>query len=67
MDLMMPEMDGYEATRKIKLLRPALPVIAQTAYTMAKEKKKSLETGCDGYISKPYDPPVLLDLINNFL
>jgi len=67
MDLMMPEMDGYEATRKIKLLRPGLPVIAQTAYTMAKEKKKSLETGCDGYISKPYDPPVLLDLINNFL
>ncbi len=67
MDLMMPEMNGYEATRKIKALRPSLPIIAQTAYTMAKEKKKSLESGCDGYISKPYNPPVLLDLIHNFL
>ncbi len=67
MDLMMPEMDGYEATKKIKSLRPGVPVIAQTAYTMAKEKKRSLESGCDGYISKPYNPPVLLDLINNFL
>lgn len=67
MDLMMPEMDGYEATRKIKSLRPGLPIIAQTAYTMSKEKKRSLEAGCDGYISKPYNPPVLLDLINNFL
>ncbi len=67
MDIMMPGMDGYEATRKIKSVRPGLPVIAQTAYALAKEKKKSLESGCDGYISKPYDPPALLELINNFL
>jgi len=67
MDLMMPEMDGYEATKKIKSLRPGVPIIAQTAYTMAKEKKRSLESGCDAYISKPYNPPVLLDLINNFI
>jgi CheY-like chemotaxis protein len=44
-----------------------VPIIAQTAYTMAKEKKRSLEAGCDGYISKPYNPPVLLELINNFI
>jgi CheY-like chemotaxis protein len=67
MDLLMPELDGYAATRKIKILRPGLPVIAQTAYTMMKEKEKSLESGCDGYISKPYDPPELLELINNFI
>ncbi len=67
MDLMMPEMDGYVTTRKIKSIRPNLPVIAQTAYTNAREKEKSLEVGCDGYISKPYNHPELLDLINNFL
>lgn len=67
MDLMMPEMNGYEATREIKKLRPTLPVIAQTAYSDAKQREKSLETGCDGYISKPYNPPELLKLISNFL
>jgi len=67
MDLMIPVMDGYEATRKIKALRPNLPVIAQTAYTNAREKEKSLEAGCDGYISKPYNPPELLKLINTFI
>ena len=67
MDLMMPEMDGYSATRKIKSIRPNLPVIAQTAYSNAREKKKSLEAGCDGYISKPYNRPELLDLINTFI
>jgi signal transduction histidine kinase/CheY-like chemotaxis protein len=67
MDLLMPEMDGYNATKQIKKIRPSIPVIAQTAYTMMKEKEKSLESGCDGYISKPYNPPELLELINNFI
>ena len=67
MDLMMPEMDGYTATKKIKSIRPNLPVIAQTAYSNAREKEKSLEAGCDGYISKPYNRPELLDLINTFI
>jgi signal transduction histidine kinase len=67
MDLLMPEVDGYMATKQIKKIRPSLPVIAQTAYTLMREKEKSLEAGCDGYITKPYDPPELLELINNFL
>jgi signal transduction histidine kinase len=67
MDIMMPEVDGYEATRRIKSLRPQLPIIAQTAYSNSREQEKSLEAGCDGYISKPYNPPELLSLINNFL
>ena len=67
MDLMMPEMDGYNATRKIKKIRPNLPVIAQTAYTNAREKEKSLEAGCDGYIAKPFDPSELLELMDAFL
>jgi signal transduction histidine kinase/CheY-like chemotaxis protein len=67
MDIMMPETDGYEATRQIKSIRPSLPVIAQTAYSNAREQEKSLEAGCDGYISKPYDPPSLLNLLSNFI
>lgn len=67
MDIMLPEMDGYEATRRIKKLKPQLPVIAQTAYTNSREKEKSLEVGCEGYISKPYDPPTLLKLLDHFL
>ncbi len=67
MDIMLPELNGYEATRQIKSIRPSLPVIAQTAYSNAKEQKKSLEAGCDGYISKPYNPPELLSLINSFI
>jgi signal transduction histidine kinase len=67
MDIMMPEMDGYEASRQIKKIRPGLPIIAQTAYSNTREQEKSLEAGCDGYISKPYNPPELLSLINNFI
>ncbi|MBN1598493.1 MAG: response regulator [Bacteroidales bacterium] len=67
MDLMMPEMDGYEATRKMKSFKPGLPIIAQTAFTMSKEREKSMEAGCEAYISKPFEPNELLELINNFI
>lgn len=53
MDMKMPEMNGYEATRLIKKIRPELPIIAQTAYAIAGDKDKIFEAGCDYYISKP--------------
>lgn len=53
MDIQMPGMSGYEATSLIKMKRPELPVIAQTAYAMSGEREKSIRAGCDGYISKP--------------
>lgn len=53
MDIKLPELDGYEATRQIKSLRPDLPVIAQTAYVMANEKGLVLQAGCDDLIIKP--------------
>jgi signal transduction histidine kinase len=67
MDILMPDLDGYAATKKIKSIRPGLPIIAQTAYSVHKQKEKSLESGCDGYISKPYEPTDLLELISNFI
>lgn len=53
MDLKMPLLDGYEATRQIKKIRKNLPVIAVTAFAMSGDEKKAMEAGCDYYISKP--------------
>jgi len=66
MDLKMPEMDGFEATRLIKRLRPELPVIAQTAYSFTEEKEKAELAGCDDYISKPIKKKILIEKIQQF-
>lgn len=53
MDIQMPGMNGYEATKIIKEINPSIPVIAQTAYAMAGEREASINAGCDEYLSKP--------------
>jgi PAS domain S-box len=67
MDIKMPGINGYAATREIKKIRSTLPVIAQSAYAMEEEILKCKEAGCDDYISKPIDQQKLLLLIDNFL
>lgn len=67
MDLNMPVMDGYEATRKIKLMDPKIPIIAQTALGMEGEEKKCLEWGFDDYIAKPIILRNFLDKIESLL
>jgi CheY-like chemotaxis protein len=67
MDLKMPEMDGYEATGIIKLMRPELPVIAVTAYALGGDKEKALKAGCDDYICKPVKAALLIETLNRFL
>lgn len=67
MDIKMPLMDGYEATREVKKLRPNLPVIAQTAYAMAGDRDKALEAGCDEYITKPINKEHFQNMIARFL
>ena len=64
MDIKMPDMDGYDATRIIKSFRPKLPIIAQTAYALSEDRAKALEAGCDNYISKPIKKDRLLNIIN---
>jgi PAS domain S-box-containing protein len=64
MDIKMPGMDGYQATKQIKEISPAIPVIAQTAYTLSKEKEKALLSGCDDYITKPIKKAELITLLN---
>jgi PAS domain S-box-containing protein len=67
MDMKMPIMDGYDATKKIKSLKPKITIIAQTAYAMPEEQKKGFQAGCDFYLSKPIDPLVLIDTLKKHL
>lgn len=67
MDIRMPEMNGYEATRLIKEFRPKLPIISLTAYAMPDDKKKSTDAGCDNYITKPIKPKEFIDKLKEYL
>lgn len=67
MDILLPQMSGYEATLLIKEINPELPVIAQTAYAMHNDREKCLENGCDDYISKPINKDLLYRKIFNLL
>ena len=53
MDIQLPQMNGYGATKEIKKFRKNLPVIAETAYALAGEKEKAISAGCDDYLVKP--------------
>jgi CheY-like chemotaxis protein len=67
MDMNMPFMDGFTATKTIKGIRPSLPIIAQTAYAMEGDREKTILAGCDDYLAKPINPPSLLAKINQFM
>jgi len=69
MDLYLPKIDGYEATRILKGDRDlrSIPIIALTAHAMKGDMEKALAAGCDGYISKPIDVRQLPEQIKHFL
>ncbi len=67
MDIKMPVMDGYTATRSIKEFRKDLPVVAITAYAADGEKEESSKAGCDDYMAKPIKIDELLPLINEYI
>ena len=66
MDLKMPEMNGFEATRKIKLIHPDIPVIAQTAYASVEDREMALLAGCEDFIAKPIKKNLLLEVIQKY-
>jgi len=69
MDIQLPGIDGYEATRRIRAI-PALakvPIIAVTSYALSGDEAKTREAGCDGYVAKPFSPRQLLAKIREFL
>ncbi len=67
MDVKMPGMDGFTATRLIKEKRPRLPVVAQTAFAMISDRETALANGCDDYIAKPIDQELLLKILSRFI
>lgn len=67
MDLHLPGISGYEATREIKKIREDITVIAQTAFVFSGEKQKSFDMGCDDYIAKPIRREELIFKIRNCL
>jgi two-component system cell cycle response regulator DivK len=69
MDIQMPVMDGYEATRRIKA-DPALksiPIVAVTSYALSGDEEKTRAAGCDAYIAKPYSPRQMLAKVREIL
>lgn len=69
MDIQLPLMDGYEVTRQIKAVPElkSIPVIAVTSYALSGDDKKAFAAGCDGYVTKPFSPRVLLAKIKEYL
>jgi PAS domain S-box-containing protein len=67
MDIKMPNMDGLEATRRIRKIDKDIVIIAQTAFAMENDEKISINAGCNDYIAKPIRKPKLLKLINKYL
>jgi two-component system cell cycle response regulator DivK len=69
MDIMMPKMDGYEATQILKADTKTkhIPIIALTSYAMKGDRERALEAGCDGYIAKPVDIQEILKAVEHFL
>ena len=69
MDIQMPVMDGYEATRRIKANPElkAIPIVAVTSYALSGDEDKARAAGCDGYIAKPYSPRQMLAKVREIL
>ena len=66
MDIRMPEMSGYEATRQIRKFNKEVIIIAQTAYGLSGDREKAIEAGCNDYIAKPINKDELLSLIQKY-
>lgn len=67
MDIRLPDITGYEATRRIKQIRPRLPVLALTAMALSGDRESALEAGCDDYLKKPISKENLLDAVTYFM
>ncbi len=66
MDMQMPEVDGLEATRRIKEMRPWLPVVATTANTYDENAEACREAGCDAFLTKPLQFRKMFELMQSF-
>jgi two-component system cell cycle response regulator DivK len=69
MDIQLPIIDGYEATRQIRAIvdLKSIPIIAVTSYALSGDEAKAREAGCNGYVAKPFSPRQLLAKVREFL
>ncbi len=67
MDIRLPDIDGYEATRQIKKIKPNIKIIAQTAFAGTDDKRRAFDAGCNDYISKPIKEKLLLEMLAKYL
>jgi two-component system cell cycle response regulator DivK len=69
MDIQLPILDGYEATRRLKADpgTRGIPIIVVTSYALSGDETKARASGCDAYVTKPYSPRALLAKIREFL
>jgi CheY-like chemotaxis protein len=67
MDINLPGISGYDATKAIRKFNRDLPIISQTAYAISGDRKRSMEAGCNDYISKPIKKEDLLEKLEKFL
>jgi signal transduction histidine kinase/AmiR/NasT family two-component response regulator len=66
MDIKMPVMDGYEATRQIRAFNPKVVIVAQTAYGLRGDQEKALEAGCNAYLSKPISISTVISVLSDY-
>jgi CheY-like chemotaxis protein len=66
MDIKMPELDGYEATKKIREFNKDIIIISQTSYAFPEDRENSITAGCNDYISKPYSQNELMKLLKKW-
>ena len=69
MDIQLPIIDGYEATRQIRAIvdLKSIPIIAVTSYALSGDEAKTREAGCNGYVAKPFSPRQLLAKVRELL
>ncbi|MDP3358132.1 MAG: response regulator [Lutibacter sp.] len=66
MDIKMPELDGYQATKKIREFNKDIIIIAQTSYAFPEDREKAINAGCNDYLSKPYNQSDLMELLKKW-
>ena len=67
MDISLPIMDGYEATRRIRENFQALPIIGLSAHAMSQDTEKAIAAGCTDYLTKPVDENLLIQKLKQYL